>query len=335
MILQLIAMTPLSENYQKIIATVGCEHTRKILANSSNTSVNVINSLLNDKNHIVRTHALRFTNDSDVLETSLGATERKTLAVLKNHNLPIGLGEKYLTSNNPEIRLAGFINPNVSLEEKQKLLTSESASFMVDKGGCLGDRVVKAHALVEANPTMVTSPTSWDLHIQRAILGMDNLNLETLAKLQKRISNKKYNHLKFLVENKHQLSLHELARTGNPMSDLHLVKHPELTIGLAKVMLKGDRPYPEPHIIAKLVQRFNTGVLLNAGFISDTRIRTAAFLAPEVTYYNWLRGFKEHILEIPDILGENLMHWDNFNKLSVNWEKSAVELAHVAVSLAK
>jgi hypothetical protein len=162
---------------------------------------------------------------------------------------------------------------------------------------------------------------------------MDNLNLETLEKLQKRISNKKYKHLKFLVETKHQISLNELARTGNPMVDLYLVKHRDLTLGLGKLMLAGDRADPEPYIIAKLVQRFNTGVLLNANFIADTRIRTGAFLAPEVINYNWLRGFKEQILEIPDILGENPTHWDNFNKLSQNWEKSAVALAHAAVSL--
>ena len=345
MVLELLATLPLEKEYQKIIAQVGDNKTKRILAHSSHVDPTVALSLASDQDYVTRTYALRFCTDTDFIQSkhSEHAKNIKTqLELARNTHLPYEIAIKLLESSNYDLQFAGFTHPSIPVDEKKEKLTPSIAKTLINRGGCVGDRVVKAYELVLNNPYILDTIDTWDHYIKRALLGVDFITIDYVEYLKesrfKGLTSDKYLRLISILKNTDNFTIDHLTSLAEPLADLLVLKNPNTSLDQARKILTNSNKLrksvgPEPHIIGRLVKRFGSHVLFNASDISDTRIRTASFVTPEVQYYNILRKLTDEVLEIPEILGLDLVCWDNFSQLSKTWDKDLISLAHASVKL--
>lgn len=345
MIPKLLAALPLEKKYQENIARIGDNETKRILAHSSHIDPSVAARLSSDPDYITRTYALRFCSDPDLVEEKYikhANNAKIRLELARNVALPHKYAARLLDDPDPAVVFAGFTHPNVSVTEKKQKLTPSLANSLVNRGACVGDRVVKAYELLFSNPYILDSIDRWDHYLKRASLGVSFTNIDHVDYLKetkfKGLTNDKYATLCAILKNTDTLTTDYLISLGDPLADLLVVTDPSTSFEQASNILSDTGKIkknvgPEPHIIGRVVQRFGSSILFNAREISDTRIRTASFTHPQVQYYNSLRKLTKEVLEIPEILGTDLTAWDNFYQLSKTWGKDLISLAHASVRI--
>lgn len=312
MALQLLALMDLSENHQKIIAQIGDGTTKGKLAKASKTNQDIINILATDPDENVYKPALTRCSDLEVLENfftaSLRNSDNETLEFLaRNPNLP----QEYLTIlleyPNSVIQLLAYINPSTPLNEREKRLTPNVAQTV----GEFVEHMVRAYELVLANPFLDPKEKYWGVNI--------SLALQLVGKKETRWDSE---------------TTEKLLWHGGIYSDLELLKRDDMDYTKAVFLIKNERnKQVEPSVLSRIVNMYGSNILAYAQPVEKPYLKAATWVNQGLESYTALCKIDLAYLEIPNMLGDDITHWDNYKMLEKGWGTNFVEMAKAAVRL--
>lgn len=333
--ISLIGLFPLSEESQRSIFTLKNKEQNRALATNQQTSEDIVNTLAASKDIVASSRALRHCTDTELLLKSTYG--QRLIPSLWNPNHNPELLVKYLDDKDPGKAIVAYLNPTTPQNEIIKRLTPKMAESLVEIGGNVGDRVVRAYSLVIANPWMHQTPEVWSNTIRRAIAGSPELTILNSEKIRKAgwsgWDSHNLNPIKKGLDIK-KISVADLVKIGSSATDLEAINRSNFTLKDAKVITGFGRKDAEPHIIAKLVSMFGPACMTDLPFIAMTRINSAAWLNPTVNYcvklsneaINDLAKSINYMEKSPD-------SWSTYFSLAKDWTNSLEELAHAAVKI--
>ena len=337
MSLEIMALLNLSLEGEQALYESKKPAIRRALASNCNINPDLMNLLAKSKDVSTSLKALKFCTDQEILNNLENHKGLKELSLYRNINLDSTLLDNALTSINHQIRLAAYTNPSSSYTQRQANLTPAMAEEMVEIGGNVGDRVVRAYALVESNPFMVATAKNWSNTIRRAIAGQPQLTSETSASIRTAgwsgwESHKRHPLKKGIDITK--IPTDELPSYGSSATDLEALTRADFSYKQAREIMLRRYPDAEPNVIAKIVNRYSVAVLGDIGFIAGTRLKSSAWLNPVVQYGEKLStALVEDLEKAQLLLNTNSEAWQTFIKLYPEWEASAEELAKVVGNL--
>jgi hypothetical protein len=330
----------------EVLAALPYRGIRTALAASTTTPTAIVDQLAHDHDPNVRRFALSHTSDRSALHAAT-LPGREGLIASSAHANPLSPVDHLvagLSSLDRGVRLAAWCNPSTPLE-KRATLSPQTATTITRVGGSLADQVVRAHALVLANPWMLEDPARWDGNIRRALAALPgasacSLNQILAAGASGRAAVKAHPALNPTL-NLTAGEIEELVAAGSPAVDVELVKNPGYGIDVARAVLVRTEPEPEPIVIGLAVRRFGARVLVGvddyrgpADTWSGTRFGAASWFAPALGFVT--RGFQKDVREIEaasEILGSSRQAWETFVALLPSWHEGAVEAAYAATQV--
>ena len=333
--ISLIGLFPLSEESQRFIHVLNNKEQNRALATNVNTNAEIVNTLAASKDIVASSRALRHCTDLDLLIKSTYG--QRLIPSLWNPNHSPELLIKYLDDKDPGKAIVAFLNPSTPQNEIIKRLTPDKAESLVEIGGNVGDRVVRAYSLVIANPWMHHTPEVWSNTIRRAIAGSPELTIITSEKIRKAgwsgWDSHNLNPIKKGLDIK-KLTVKELCKTGSSATDLEALRRSNFTLKDAKVITGFGRKDAEPHIIAKLVSMFGPACMTDLSFVAMTRINSAAWLNPTVSYCVKLTSAEiEDITKSISVMEQSPENWATYFSLAKDWTNSLEDLAQAAVKI--
>jgi hypothetical protein len=341
-----MALADITHTGFEVLAALPSRGIRMALAASTTTPTVIVDQLVHDHDPGIRRFALARTSDRPALHAATLPGREGLIAVAAHANplSPIDHLVAGLDSKDRGVRLAAWCNPSTPLEQRTTL-SSQTATMITRVGGSLADQVVRAHALVLANPWMLEDPARWDGNIRRALAALPGassaaLNEILAAGASGRAAVKAHPALNPTLDLTSG-EIDELVAAGSPAIDVELVKTPGNSIEVARAVLARTEPEPEPIVIGLAVRRFGARVLVgttaDSGPVdtwSGTRVGAASWFAPALGFVT--RGFPKDVREIEaasEILGSSRQAWETFVALLPSWHEGAVDAAHAAVQV--
>ena len=217
------------------------------------------------------------------------------------------------------------------LDLRKKQLTPTRASKLVEVNGNVGDRVVRAYALVMNNRWMMDTPEIWSSTIKRAIAGMPTLTLEQSEKIKKSGWSGWKSHASHPVKKGldiYGIDLDKLTEIGSSASDLAALESHEFTLSQAKKILNRKHSDPEPNVISAIYDKFGIEAFGDANKYSGTRYGSASWLNPVLLHIADIKSSEiEDIKETILSRGSSEELWVSFTHLAKEWEGSYKELS--------
>lgn len=330
MSLEILALLNLpSEGQEALLKSKNKNVVRALACNKWLTDEN-LNELFKVNDTSATYRALRVTKDQGRLsEKYIKGT--RAISILSNPSTKEDVLAEYLASENKQEALAAFTNPSTPESERIKALTPEIASAMVEVNGNVGDRVVRAYALVEANSYMKLDAGKWSATIRRAIAGSPDLTTEASESIAKAgwahwVSHK--NHPLRRGLNIKEIETRLLPGFHSSASDLEATSRLDLDFNIAREITTRKSDDAEPNVLAKLVDLFGIKILASSTPLAGTRIKSASWLNPSINYCQRLDSvLVEELESAVSILGNNQESWQAYVKLYSDWQDSPSLLA--------
>lgn len=326
-----------------VLASSPEREVRGAIATSPHTPIPVIDRLAEDRDPMVRRYALARTTNIAAL-TNATTPGREGLIASSAHSnpaAPVANLVAGLASKDRAVRLAAWCNPTTPLEPRLQLSASVATSI-THVGGSLADQVVRAHALVLANPWMLDNPGRWDGNIRRALGAVYEASAEALQAILAAGSagrSAAKAHPALNEDAGEQADLQVRVAAGSPAVDLELLADPVSDESIARLILQRTAPPPEPITIGHAVRRFGVRVLAGGRgdehpvqHWSGTRLAAASWVAPVLGFMH--QGFPQDVADIEAasaILGDSRPGWETFLSLLPSWHATAAEAAQVAL----
>jgi hypothetical protein len=309
------------------LAHVGGNAVRKILAGRRDTDQSLLTKLADSGSPNVRARALRHLTDPDILQAAAGRGPRDAEMVAANPAAdPQWLGTTLRTPGSDRCRLNAACNPTTPEADRRDVLDdADLVGRLTYVTTPTGGRVVRTHQLVANNRWLAEERAlRYSREVQRAVCAMPDVARAVLD------ANRSRAHLWSGYALHPQLNpcdldssdVSRLVALGSPAVDLYLLERGDVSAldaaGLIRAPHVNRRAEPpEPHIVARLVARYGTGIRLAAGaaghIMAGTRIASAAWAEPLVAD---LAQAKYQTLWHADVaaelLGDNTDAWDVF-----------------------
>lgn len=322
---------------QKLIARTGSNSVRRILAASKNTNSEIFNQFLFDKDPTIASWASAHATDIKSLLQILKKFPARAPWIIRNPNLLYENYEALLSSANPAVRLAIYINPATPIEIRKNRMTNSEMVSVCDIGGYLGASVVRSHALLANNEWLFEDISNLPLVIKRAIANSPNLtavNVESITKLGWHgwtgFRKHPLNNGRILST----LNLDELLSLQCSVGDEEAIKRSDFTLANARNILSRELNHAEPYIIAKILSIFGATAACGGANISGTRIKSSAWLNPLALQWDNFRNSNDKIVaSVISTLSNNITAWENFLELTKDSDLSLEQIADVATRI--
>ena len=334
MSLYILPLLPLSEDTQSAIFSLKNKELNRSLASSPFLKATVANQLAQVKDKVTAMRALRLADDKELLRVKARENKNFLSAVLWNTLTPQDIIDTSLTHFDESVALVAFLNPNASLDMKKSILNPTLAAKMVEVGGFVGRRVVRAYSLFNSNTWMMDNSGSWSNTIRRAIGGSHLLTPEVHKELKKAgWAGWQSTALNPFKDNSisNNITTKELVSIGSSASDYVALSRSDLTVEDASAMISRGRPDAEPHIIAGLIDRFGISFLSDKPYLADTRINSVSYLRPAALYGNALKSSDYLDTEkAAKIISSDFQEAKTVISLANSWNGSFEELIYAA-----
>ena len=336
MSLEILALLNLpKEGQEAIIKSKEISAIRALSCNKNLRDEN-LELIFNLKDSSATHKALRITKNQERLSRK-NLKGARALSIISNPSTHPDILIENLASEEIQRALAAYTNPSTPYQNRIDGLTPSLASDMVEVNGNVGDRVVRAYALVENNPFMKENAGSWSPTIRRAIAGSPDLTIDASNSIRKAgwahwISHKNHPLLNGLdikaIETRLLPGFHSSA------TDLEAINRPDIDFTIARQITTRDSDDAEPNVIAKLVEKFGLAILASATPLAGTRIKSASWLNPSIAYCQKLDASLLAELENSvKIMDSDIEAWSAYIKLYHDWNQSPSELAEAVKRL--
>ena len=322
---------------QKLIARTGSNSVRRILAASKNTNSELFNQFLFDKDPTIASWSSAHATDTNSLLQILKKFPARAPWIIRNPNLLYENYEALLSSANPAVRLAIYINPATPIEIRKNRMTNSEMVSVCDIGGYLGASVVRSHALLANNEWLFEDISNLPLVIKRAIANSSNLtaaNVETITKLGWHGWTGFRKHPLNNGRNLSTLNLDELLSLQCSVGDEEAIKRSNFTLANARNILSRELNHAEPYIIAKILSIFGAIAACGGANIAGTRIKSSAWLNPLALQWDNFRNSDDKIVaSVISTLSNNITAWENFLELTKDSDLSLEQIADAATRI--
>jgi hypothetical protein len=333
---RVVALTSLPHAGQLQVARTTSAPVRRALAANPFTAGDIIDRLTADPDTTTARRAVARTHDPEII-ARYAKKSPGTPAPYRNPNAPVALLTAALTSPVGAVRLAAMLNPSTPRDLVRQHLTLAEARDLTDVGSSLGERVVRAHELVIANPWMLDHAGAWTPNLRRALANLPQLAPEHAAEIRQAGWSGWESHKRHPIHLGHDLTrmtVAELLAAESCATDLELCRRPDLTLIAAHTVIRRETRPAEPHIIARLATRFGAAAVTLPHQLAGTRIRSAAWSAPIVAE---AATVDDHTLtdaqHAVTHLGDDERAWEAFWALIPDWHLPLVELARSGKTL--
>jgi hypothetical protein len=325
------------------------------LAGRSDLDPGVASSLLNHPNLTVRVRARRRVSDPALLTRGLPASE--LAAVAANDHTPADLLADLTACDDLKVVLRAVCNPATPEQARRRALADpERNATLVHRASPTGATVVRAGELAAANPWLLEYAGAQRRSILRGLLTLPTCTPEILERHRGPGWASAAAHPARNGTTLGQMSLNELTESPSGAAHLELLSRADCTAAHAARLLRGHRTVsgrdidPEPHVLARLVRRFGSGVFTRAAHLrrfSGTRIDSAGWAEPYAA--DLLTLFSSYGRSDPDpaydlgaaagaaaLLGDDSDAWSLFARLVVDTythSSQLVEAAEVALAV--
>jgi hypothetical protein len=341
MLTPLHALADLTQVAQTALSKHRDSKIREALASSIHLTAQTALNLTKDPEHRIRHLAYRKVEDTTLLTSSYDKAANCCRAVLaRNPHLDTESLVVALNSEHRETVLSALINP-ASPEAERRKLTLCKVIQLTNVAGPLGNRVVRSHEVLIKNPWLREYISDFPNMLRRAAFSLDDLNLDEYNTLvASGWSRFKDLHPLSTSIDMLKTPIEELADIGSPAIDLWIAQNPRTTIDQARLLITRNwTKRVEPHVLSRLFQRFGSAYLTvqNSRDHADTRINSAAWLEPSVTYYpklrnDWGLSLKEMALTSHD-LADDPNAWQMLVTLDESWHGTMHELVKASQNL--
>lgn len=337
------ALAPLPVEAQRIIAASGCIRTRRALVSSMHLHPGVARVLSNDRDTYVRKLALRRSDDRDAVNAAITNSKLSAVHAARNPNADPSVLSSALHHRYDEVVAAALVNPSTPEEERRQLPIRRIIE-VCEVGDPIGNRVVRTHETLIANLWLLDHLEEFNLSFRRAALALPQID----AKQFKALTAAGWNKFAAVHPLRSGVTLEgapteAMLLTGSPAVDLYVTNHPETTLSMARTLYgRHWRLMVEPHVLARLFQRFGESLLVGQqttvlSRLAVTRVNSTAWSEPHFAFYSRIiqdqgRGTEE-MRQVVELLGTNPEAWESFFRLEGGWEQTPVELAEAVLAL--
>lgn len=286
--------------------------------------------------------ALPKCDDVDLLTAFLKTNGLKAAYAARNPRLPSDELERSLKHSNDAVRLAGYCNPSTPLESRQQGLTKVTAHVLVNVAPTAAGDVIRGYELALANPWMLELSGEWSLPVHRGLTTLPEMTSDQYLAIRKagyaRWDSMK-THPAVTNDDPSRLSTRDLILVGACATDMLALTRDDLAPDDVPLFVSKVRREPEPHILARLMDRFGP-TLLNSlsdrDRLSQTAYRAGAWSSPIVSYVGlFSHAWYSDVADAVSRLGENTTAWGLFTALAADASTGFAELADAAVSIAE
>jgi hypothetical protein len=285
----------------------------------------------------IKARALAFTSDVERAEHAVLKNGLHAQYAARNVGLSQSILSKCLKSSNDAVALSALINKSTDQKARESL-SLEKIEDLVNVGGVLANSVVRSFEVVLANSWLRSEIARCSTNLRRGFTGLYDLTPEELDTIESghysHWKSHKSNPLKRGV-NLLSMSTLELVSVGSVACDLLALDDQAMSKNDASVMLTRRTTDVEPHILARVVERFGSEVLPFESTLSRARSSAAAWLMPIVGYsdeQNHNVPWAE-LQKAADVLGEDAGAWRLYSEMRHLWRDSLPELAQACVCL--
>jgi hypothetical protein len=331
-----IAACRLSPEAQIIVSKLRDTEMSKALSMNPQLNSEAADNLLS-MGRSIKMRALAFTSDLDSVKSAILKNGLHAQYAARNVGLSPTFLSKCLKSSNDSVALSALINRSTDREARESL-SLEKIECLVNVGGVLANSVVRSFEVVLANSWLRSEISRCSTNLRRGFTGLYDLTPEELEAIESGHysywESHKSNPLRRGV-NLLSMSTLELVSIGSVACDLLALDDETMSRDDASVMLTRRTTDVEPHILARVVQRFGSEVLPSDSTLSMARSGAASWLMPVVGYND------EQNHDVPwaelqkaaDVLGDDAGAWNLYSEMRHLWRDSLSDLAQACVCL--
>jgi hypothetical protein len=312
------------------------------LAVSRLTDISVIDELTEHEDPQVRRLAYRRTSRVDLVNAALSGEHFVSGAPHAARNVladPDLLTEN-LTAADRALALACYCNENTPLAARMRM-TPSRADELSEVGSNNAAKLVRSHALVDANRWMLADAGTYGPFVRRALAALPELTREqgdAIRAAGRAGATTLSRHPLYSGFDPYRSDVHSSIAMVSPTVDLILSGLDYLTEEQAASLLS-RRVEPEPYVIARIVARFGPfiGGLTDSSVVqrwSDTRAEAAEWLEEPVAAMRLVyMQARDQMTEAVEILGTDAAAWSNFLSLLPGWSAGYSDAARAATKL--
>jgi hypothetical protein len=331
-----IAACRLSPVAQKIVSELrDTEMSRALSMNPQLSSLAA--DVLISMNRSIKARAFAFTSDIERVERAVLKNGLHAQYAARNVGLSPSVLSKCLKSSNDAVALAALINKSTD-QEACRSLGLDKIESLANVGGVLANSVVRSFEVVLANSWLRSDIARCSTNLRRGFTGLYDLTPEELDTIE----SGHYSHWKSHKSNPLRrgvnllsMSTLELVSVGSVACDLLALDDQAMSKNDAFVMLTRRTTDVEPHILARVVERFGADVLPFDSTLSWARSSAAAWLMPIVGYsdeQNHNIPWAE-LQKAADVIGDDAGAWRLYSEMRHLWRDGLPELAQACVCL--
>ncbi len=340
--LEVAALCPLSKEAQNIIVELGDVDATRALASSNHIHPEVAARLQTSSDTSTKQYALRRSADVDHVEGVLKRLPNGILAPWAATN-PL-LSEKTLEnaarSRNVAVSMRACVNPSLKEDVARDVLTPARAEKLVCVALTAAGDVIRGYELALAQPWMLDDPVKWHLAIRRGLTTLPEMSADQYEELRKAGYARWYSfkaHQCRTGQLFNEMTTETLVSLGSCAADMVALTRPDFTADLAATMASDGRREPEPHVVARVVDRFGPTVLNSR----TTRVRfsrtadlAAAWTSPAVAYSGMVsHDMWTEVSALPSRLGDDRTAWELFAALGQDFVGDMADLIDVLAAL--
>jgi hypothetical protein len=333
--LEVAALCPLSKEAQNIIVDLGDVSATQALASSDHIHPEVAARLQSSSDTSTKQYALRRSADVEHVEKVLDRLPNGILApwAAANPLLSEKALEKAAKSRNVAVSIRACVNPSLKEEVARAVLTPARAEKLVCVALTAAGDVIRGYELALAQPWMLEDPAKWHLAIRRGLTTLPEMTQEQYEQIR----NAGYarwdsfkGHQCRTGQLFSEMTTETLVSLGSCAADMVALSRDDFTSDHAAEMAADGRREPEPHVVARVVNRFGPSILNSR----TTRVRfsrtadlAAAWTSPAVEYSDAVtHAMWTEVSALPSRLGEDRTAWELFASLAQDFVGDMADL---------
>lgn len=338
------ALCPISEKAQHVVADIADLDTTRALAASPYLYGSVAARLAHSSDVTTSVRALPKSDDVAHAARLVSHNGVKAPHAVQNRKLSPLLLEDSARRAEDSVALRALLNPSLKEDVRRSVLTPQRAQTLVDVALTIAGDVIRGYELALANQWMLETPADWSLSVRRGLTTLPQMTAEHYEAIKKagyvRWDSFRSHPCRTGV-NTEVLSTEELVAIGSSATDMLALERPDLTLEDAARMCTPERRVPEPHVVARVIDRFGPAAF-SQGMprhprhdFSGTAHRAASWACPAVAYATAIpMALYEECARAVLTLGDDRTAWEMFSSLSMSMVGDLADLAQASSVLA-
>jgi hypothetical protein len=340
--LEVAAICPLSKEAQNIVVDLGDVSATRALASSNHLHPEVAARLQSSSDTSTKQYALRRSADVGHVEDVLERLPNGILApwAAANPLLSEKVLEKAAKSKNVAVAMRACVNPSLKEDVARSVITPARAEKLVCVALTAAGDVIRGYELALAQPWMLDDPARWHLAVRRGLTTLPEMTQDHYEQIRKA------GYARWDSFKSHQcrtgqlfseMTTEALVSLGSCAADMVALSREDFTADLAAEMAADGRREPEPHVVARVVDRFGPSILNSR----TTRVRfsrtadlAAAWTSPTVEYSDMVtHAMWTEVSALPSRLGDDRTAWELFASLAQDFVGDMADLIEVLAAL--